>query len=146
MRGSWYRCSPNASDHTGEDCTRRIQYVALRIHCRYAIPVYLSTDNVLYFGCRSAREDYYYSEEWEAAAQVGKLSFSVAFSRDQVDIFNYFLDGMLISLPGQESIRARFDRARFVQNLGSGGQTKSLDLHFWVSGTDLAFLMCLFLE
>ncbi|KIM26533.1 hypothetical protein M408DRAFT_330504 [Serendipita vermifera MAFF 305830] len=40
-------------------------------------------DNVLYFGCRSAKEDYYYADEWETAAQAGKLTFSVAFSRDQ---------------------------------------------------------------
>jgi sulfite reductase alpha subunit-like flavoprotein len=54
----------------------------------YARVAYFRTDNVLYFGCRSAREDYYYSGEWEASAQAGKLSFSVAFSRDQVGVFN----------------------------------------------------------
>jgi hypothetical protein len=107
---------------------------------------YFRTDNVLYFGCRSAREDYYYSGEWEAAAQAGKLSFSVAFSRDQVGIFNTLRIEILISLPGQESVRPRFDRARFVQSLGSGGEAKGLGLHFRVSGNDLMFLMCSFLE
>jgi len=41
-------------------------------------------DNTLYFGCRSAAKDYYYSDEWEKDAQDGKLVFRVAFSRDQV--------------------------------------------------------------
>lgn len=50
-----------------------------------------TTDNVLYFGCRSAKEDYYYSNEWETAAQAGKLTFSVAFSRDQVWCFCLYL-------------------------------------------------------
>ncbi|KAG8833491.1 NAPDH-dependent diflavin reductase [Serendipita sp. 399] len=40
-------------------------------------------ENTLYFGCRSSRQDYYYSREWETHAQAGDLAFSVAFSRDQ---------------------------------------------------------------
>ncbi|KAG8848424.1 NAPDH-dependent diflavin reductase [Serendipita sp. 411] len=41
------------------------------------------TDNTLYFGCRSSSQDYHYAREWEAHAQAGDLTFSVAFSRDQ---------------------------------------------------------------
>lgn len=41
-------------------------------------------DNTLYFGCRSAAKDYYYSDEWERDAQDGRLVYRVAFSRDQV--------------------------------------------------------------
>jgi hypothetical protein len=146
MCGSWYRGSTNASDHTGENCTRRTWYASLHVHRRYAIVAYFRTDNVLYFGCRSTREDYYYSGEWETAAQAGKLSFSVAFSRDQVGVFNTFW--IEYRHPFQ-------DKKVYVQDLIEQDSFRIWDLidkqKAWVfiSGLvvpNLALHMCLFLE
>ncbi|GBE87307.1 NADPH-dependent diflavin oxidoreductase 1 [Sparassis crispa] len=41
-----------------------------------------STENTLYFGCRSAKKDQHYHRELEAHAQQGELTYRVACSRD----------------------------------------------------------------
>lgn len=42
------------------------------------------TENLLFFGCRSVKADFYFREFWEDLAKQGKLTLSVAPSRDQV--------------------------------------------------------------
>lgn len=41
-----------------------------------------TSNNTLYFGCRSASKDQHYASEWEQLAEEGKLSYRTAFSRD----------------------------------------------------------------
>lgn len=43
-----------------------------------------STDNLLFFGCRSVKQDFYYRGEWQELVDEGFLTLSVAASRDQV--------------------------------------------------------------
>lgn len=42
-----------------------------------------ATNNVLYFGCRSAGSDYHFRSEWEAYQEKGVLVHRLAASRDQ---------------------------------------------------------------
>ncbi|KWU44309.1 riboflavin synthase domain-like protein [Rhodotorula sp. JG-1b] len=42
-------------------------------------------ENLLFFGCRSVKVDFYFREFWEDLAKQGKLTLSVAPSRDQED-------------------------------------------------------------
>ncbi|TGZ82373.1 riboflavin synthase domain-like protein [Ascodesmis nigricans] len=42
-----------------------------------------SNDDMLFFGCRNHDKDYFFSEEWKALEERGKLRISTAFSRDQ---------------------------------------------------------------
>ncbi|GAA6017924.1 hypothetical protein JCM8202_006200 [Rhodotorula sphaerocarpa] len=42
-----------------------------------------ATENLLFFGCRSVEADYYFRSFWEDLVQQGKLTLSVAPSRDQ---------------------------------------------------------------
>ncbi|KAJ7086046.1 riboflavin synthase domain-like protein [Mycena belliarum] len=41
-----------------------------------------STDNTLYFGCRSATHDQHYASEWGVHVSAGNLTYRTAFSRD----------------------------------------------------------------
>lgn len=43
------------------------------------------TANVLVFGCRSQRKDFYFRAEWEEKIKAGQLTLFTAFSRDQKD-------------------------------------------------------------
>ncbi len=40
---------------------------------------------MLFFGCRSAKADFFFSEEWTLLESEGYLQLSTAFSRDQED-------------------------------------------------------------
>ncbi|GAA5989837.1 hypothetical protein JCM10908_002340 [Rhodotorula pacifica] len=42
-------------------------------------------ENLLFFGCRSTKADFYFRQFWEDLVQQGKLTLSVAPSRDQED-------------------------------------------------------------
>ncbi|XP_062844915.1 NADPH-dependent diflavin oxidoreductase 1 [Trichomycterus rosablanca] len=41
------------------------------------------TGNVLFFGCRSETQDFYFHSEWEQKVQEGHMNLFTAFSRDQ---------------------------------------------------------------
>ncbi|KAF8622627.1 hypothetical protein AX15_006879 [Amanita polypyramis BW_CC] len=41
-----------------------------------------SSSNVLYFGCRSSAKDQHYGTEWKAYAELQKITYRTAFSRD----------------------------------------------------------------
>lgn len=41
-------------------------------------------DNILVFGCRKQKSDYYYEDEWRAMEQENRVRVLTAFSRDQV--------------------------------------------------------------
>ncbi|KAJ7721729.1 riboflavin synthase domain-like protein [Mycena maculata] len=41
-----------------------------------------ASDNILYFGCRSATKDQHYGPEWQSYASTGALAYRAAFSRD----------------------------------------------------------------
>lgn len=41
-------------------------------------------ENLVFFGCRSLEQDYFYQDEWAAWEKEGKLKMSIAASRDQV--------------------------------------------------------------
>lgn len=43
------------------------------------------TDNVLFFGCRNRKGDFYFEDEWEQLTQNRSLTLHTAFSRDQDD-------------------------------------------------------------
>ena len=97
------------------------------------------TDNTLYFGCRSAAKDFYYSDEWEKDAQDGKLVFRAAFSRDQVR--KAALNGQTANEKdiGQEGVRPRLDRRRFGEGMGTRRSRRRLGLHL---GVQPAFSWC----
>ncbi|XP_076020454.1 NADPH-dependent diflavin oxidoreductase 1 [Genypterus blacodes] len=44
-----------------------------------------NNDNILFFGCRSEKKDYYFGTEWEDMMRAGQLTVFTAFSRDQED-------------------------------------------------------------
>ena len=48
---------------------------------RIYLTLYLS-ENVLYFGCRSASKDSHYADEWNALVDSQQLVYHPAFSRD----------------------------------------------------------------
>lgn len=52
---------------------------------------FLTLDNLLFFGCRSVEQDFYWEEEWEKLVRDGSLILKVAASRDQVSIISYIL-------------------------------------------------------
>ena len=43
----------------------------------------MERDNMLIFGCRHAKQDYYYEKEWESLCQTQRLGLLAAFSQDQ---------------------------------------------------------------
>lgn len=44
-----------------------------------------TTKNLVFFGCRSRKSDYYFKEEWELLDKAGQITFDLAASRDQDD-------------------------------------------------------------
>ena len=40
-------------------------------------------NNLVFFGCRSQRSDYYFQEEWSGLHASGQITFDLAASRDQ---------------------------------------------------------------
>lgn len=50
----------------------------------YVLTIIKNEENLLFFGCRSIKEDFYYRSEWEKYVSSGFLTLSVAASRDQV--------------------------------------------------------------
>jgi sulfite reductase alpha subunit-like flavoprotein len=43
------------------------------------------SENILYFGCRSALQDQHYSAEWDNLVRAGKLQYRLSCSRDGED-------------------------------------------------------------
>lgn len=52
-------------------------------HCVGTTVPYEAPDNILVFGCRKERMDFYYNNEWDTLAKASKLSLYTAFSQDQ---------------------------------------------------------------
>ena len=47
--------------------------------------MFLMLGNMLFFGCRSEKADFFFSEEWTPLKSNGYLQLFTAFSRDQED-------------------------------------------------------------
>jgi sulfite reductase alpha subunit-like flavoprotein len=54
-------------------------------------------ENLVFFGCRSVKQDYFYKDQWAAWEKEGKLTMSVAASRDQVRPFRAQSRSILIN-------------------------------------------------
>ncbi|KAG8701613.1 NAPDH-dependent diflavin reductase [Ceratobasidium sp. 395] len=78
-----------------------------------------ASDNILYFGCRSASADYHFRSEWEKYQEAGSLTHRLAASRDQESKV-YVQD--LISLDSQMIKQWLFDRNGAFYISGSSNQ------------------------
>ncbi|CAE6433466.1 unnamed protein product [Rhizoctonia solani] len=78
-----------------------------------------ATDNMLYFGCRSASSDYHFRTEWEAYQEQGALIHRVAASRDQ-DKKIYVQD--LMALDSKEIKQRIVDHKGILYISGSSNQ------------------------
>lgn len=68
------------------------------------------TDTMVFFGCRSAKADFYYKQEWEKSQADGQLQMHVAASRDQVCLLIFSFDLNLLTRPkGRKGVRAAQD-------------------------------------
>jgi hypothetical protein len=81
-----------------------------------------TSDNLLFFGCRSVDNDFHYKQEWEKMVEEGSLVLSVAASRDQVrfSAIRSCLDGLLIrlSFAGRQNLRTAPDSRVRPNDLG----------------------------
>ncbi|KAH7334940.1 riboflavin synthase domain-like protein [Rhizoctonia solani] len=81
-----------------------------------------ATENMLYFGCRSASSDYHFRSEWEAYQERGALIHRVAASRDQVSWDKKIYVQDLMALDSKEIKQWIVDHKGILYISGSSNQ------------------------
>ena len=99
------------------------------------------TDHTMYFGCRSAVKDYYYSDAWEKDAQDIKLLFRSRFP--EIRFVKLLCTAVQLNEMniGQESLRLGSDRGRLGTRMGARRGQGRLGLHLRVHTSYLLALL-----
>uniref|UniRef100_A0A7S4BGC7 Methionine synthase reductase n=1 Tax=Chrysotila carterae TaxID=13221 RepID=A0A7S4BGC7_CHRCT len=106
-------------------------------HRRYMYPRKQLGPCTLYFGCRSAKEDFLYGDELSTAAAAGALTLRTAFSRDADAASAGHFRGVRLNVPyvqdlieedGAALVEALFEREARLYVCGDG-QAMAMDVH-----------------